>query len=375
MEPVADQTDTPTLPLHREAPPVALEQPVSQPEPKAPETQQAVCPRCGAGKLVDPDSLGWCSRCGYCRSLEEESKKVLEAARPAGKASSALGAAEFGNLVQRLPRWSWILGGGTLVIVVLSVAANFALPEESLSRALWSTAQLLFGLLSILAAQVWCLFILAPEDDKLGSKDILFATRLWAQTFRRLPEMCRQVWLGGWGASAALSAVFIVGGFSYWYQFYKPKKFAEKSLISAVKDLADKSKNKAKSLEEAIEDMAKTQDLTKDNKKDTRPLEQCVIIGYMVDDKKNITGLVLAGVDAGQIRYLGQVKRGFTPEASEELLGKLTKIGRPEPLIPNLRLPDAIWVEPELFCEVHHSGRDRDGLLVDSNFAALLESK
>src|SRR5260370_36875121 len=26
------------------------------------------CPRCG-GKLMNPDSLGWCAKCGYCRSL------------------------------------------------------------------------------------------------------------------------------------------------------------------------------------------------------------------------------------------------------------------------------------------------------------------
>jgi hypothetical protein len=372
MDPVADQAETPTLPLHREAP-VALETPASQPQPTQPQADGAICPRCGAGKLVDPDSLGWCSRCGYCRSLEAESKKVLEASKPAGKASSALGAAEFANIVQRLPKWSWILGGGTLVIVLLSLAANSAMSDESLPRALWSTAQLLLGLLSILAAQLWCLFILAPEDDKLGSKDILFATRLWTLTFRRLPQMCRQVWLGGWGASAALSAVFIVGGFSYWYQFYKPKKFAEKSLISAVQELAKNGKDKAKSLEEAIEDLANKQDLTKD-KKDTRPVEQCVIIGYMVDAKKNIYSLVLAGVEGGEIRYLGQVKQGFTPEVSQELLDKLTKIGRPDPLIPGLRI-DAIWVQPEVFCEVHHSGRDQDGHLVKPNFAGVLESK
>jgi hypothetical protein len=375
MDRVPDQAETPTLPLHREAPPLAavLEQPTIPPESKEKSASHAPCPRCG-GKLVDPDSLGWCAKCGYCRSLEAESRTVLEAAQPA-RAASPLGAAEFGNLVQRLPRWSWILGAGAIVVVLLSVAANQAMPEECLPRALWGTFELLFGLLCILTAQVWSLFILAPDDDKLGSKDIVFATRLWALTFRRLPEMRRQVWLGGWGASAALSAAFIVGGFSYWYQFYKPKKFAERSLISAVNELA-KGKDKARSLEEAVQDMAsRADDLLKGkDRQDTRPVEQCVIIGYNVDNKKDLTELVLAGITGDEVRYVGIVKKGFDAEVSQEIVSKLAKLARPEPLLPGLRI-SALWVQPEVFCEVHSSGRDPDGLLVNPNFAALLEGK
>jgi ribosomal protein L37E len=376
MDPVPEQAETPTLPIHRDAPPAAvvLEQPASPPESKEEETPQTACPRCGS-KLIDAQSLGWCSKCGYCRSLEEDAKKVLAVAAPSAQPGLPLGAGEFSELLQRLPRWSYILAGGALAVVVLSAAANLILPADSLARALWTTFELLFGLLCILAAQVWCLFILAPEDDKLGSKDIVFSVRLWSLTFKRLPEMCRQVWLGGWGASAVLSALFLVGGLTYWYQFYKPKKFAERSLVSAVNALA-KGKEQAESLEEAVEDMAaKAQDLTKDRQKeDARPVEQCVIIGYTLDGKKNLTGLVLAGITGDEVKYLGQVKRGFTPEVSQEIVSRLGKLTRPDPLIPGLRL-SAIWVQPELFCEVHSSGRGPDGLLVEPNFGALLEGK
>ena len=31
------------------------------------------CPQCAA-KLIDPNGLGWCRACGYCRSLEVERK-------------------------------------------------------------------------------------------------------------------------------------------------------------------------------------------------------------------------------------------------------------------------------------------------------------
>src|SRR5947209_18438152 len=33
------------------------------------------CPKC-QGPLVSPETLGWCQKCGYCRSLEEDKARV-----------------------------------------------------------------------------------------------------------------------------------------------------------------------------------------------------------------------------------------------------------------------------------------------------------
>src|SRR5437867_13372344 len=59
----------------------SAEKPTPPPAAAAPEVVPG--PRCG-GKLVNPGSLGWCMKCGYCKSLEEESaKKVLPTIAPA----------------------------------------------------------------------------------------------------------------------------------------------------------------------------------------------------------------------------------------------------------------------------------------------------
>lgn len=348
--------------------------PVAAP-PAAPSTD---CPKCG-GKLIDPGSLGWCPKCRYCRSLEEEGAKAALPQQPTAAKPSPFGIVEFSEMVSRLPRWLWVLLGGMAIVAGISTAAHFLLAVDAMPRALWSTIELVIGLLLILAAQAWSLILLAPHDDSMGPKDLILSVRLWSQTFRRLPEMRRQLWLGGWGATAAACALGIVGGFSYWYQYYKPKRIAEKGLLEAAAAMGEKD-GKEKSLEDSVKDFADKQDLTKkkedakgkdDNKPDTRPTVQCVVIGYLQGDEGALTGLVLATLKDKRLSYAGTVERGFSVQATQELLRVLPRLRVPEPLIRGLRNP-AIWVKPEVFCEVHHSGFDDQGHVVKPNFAGLL---
>jgi len=347
------------------------------------QIDEVPCPRCGA-KLINPESLGWCSRCGFCRSLEEDAAKMDSVAPGRAPNPSFLGASEFLDLLGRAPRWLWVLLAGTAAIAMLSLVGNLVLPMASLPRAVWSTVQILLGLLGLFGAQVWALFLIAPDDDKVGAKDAIISGRLWGLTFNRLPETRRQVWLGGWSLAAMLLGVFVVGGLGYWTQFYNPKKVADKGLLQAVAQAA-MDKGSDKSLEEAVEDFADSQDLTKKDEEkkkeeerkkeeakiDRRPTVQCVVIGYMVDADKNLTGLVVATLDGERLQYAGTVQRGFTPEASKEILDRLASLKAPSPLIKGLSMT-AVWVKPKLFCEVHQSGADKEGHLLNPAFAALL---
>jgi hypothetical protein len=341
--------------------------------------QESPCPRCG-GKLVNPTSLGWCPKCGYCRSLAEDGPKVPLSTESPARQTSPLGVVEFSELLAKLPRWLWITLAGAVGILVVSWAADLVLPVESLPRALWSTLQVVLGLLALLAAQVWALIVLAPHDDLLGPKDIVLSARLWGLICRKLPDMRRQLWVGAWGVAAVLCAVGVVGGFSYWYQFYHPKKLADRSLLSAIRDAAD-GKEKISTLTESIEDFASKQDLTKKKKDeekdkpkvDKRPTVHCAVIGYIVGEDKTLSGLVLAALSGERLSYVGVVKRGFTPEASKELLQRLAPLVRPTPYFPNLSL-SAIWVKPDVLCEIHQSGYDDQGHLKDPNFGGVLDS-
>jgi hypothetical protein len=384
---VTETSDTMTLKsdLENSVAPLKTQPVAEKSAPAAVPAPGAVpCPRCG-GKLTNPEGLGWCPSCGYCRSLDEGAGKMAIAAAQGPRKPSPLGIVEFFEVLGKLPFWLWMLVGGSAIVAAISVAADFVLPEESLARALWSTIQVATGLLGLFAAQVWAFLLIAPESEHISAKDLILSARLWSMACRRLPQSQRQVWLGGWSATTMLSAIFLIGGFSYWYQFYHPKKIADKGLIQAIANAARKNL-KNKSLEESIEEFANSQDLTKkkDEKKDKekikedkRPTQDCVIIGYtVVNDsqrpKETVTSLVLATLVGGQLTYAGVVKRGIQPRASDELLARLAPLVQREPFLPGLKMPAIVWVKPKVFCEVRQSGFDADGRLVDPNFKDLL---
>jgi ATP dependent DNA ligase C terminal region len=362
------------------AEPVAKKSAPAAPPPPA----AAPCPRCG-GKLTNPEGLGWCPSCGYCRSLDEGPGKTAVAAAQGPHKPSPFGIVEFFEVLGKLPFWLWVLVGGAATVAAISVAADIVLPDESLARALWSSIQVAAGLFGLLAAQIWAFLLIAPESDHVSAKDLILSARLWSMTCRRLPQTQRQVWLGGWSMATVLSAVFLIGGFTYWYQFYHPKKIADKGLIQAIANAARRNV-KDKSLEDSLEEFANSQDLTKkkDEKKDkekvkedTRPTQDCVIIGYTVEmdrerRKEKVSSLALATLISGRLKYAGVVKRGIEPRASDELLARLSRLSQPEPFLPGLKIPAVIWVKPQVYCEVRQSGFDLEGHLVEPNFKDLL---
>jgi hypothetical protein len=351
--------------------------------PPATEGAASVCPRCG-GRLSNPAGLGWCPKCGYCRSLQEEANLPAALGKPAAVKSSPLGVVEFFHLLGRVPGWFWVLAGGGAVLTSLAAAADFLLPDNCLARALCSTVPVGLGLIGLLAAQVWAILLIGAEDDALGAKDVILSARLWRLTLQRLPRTRKPVWLGGWSVTTVLCAALIVGGFSYWYQFYKPKRTADRGLrdVAALAAAAADNDGGEKSLEDAVGDFAGKQDLTdkdKEKKKkeeaskvDRRPTTQCVIIGYLTDPENKLSGLVLATTDGKRLRYAGVVKRGLGDEARQELQERLGKLVLPGPFLPGLKL-EAVWVKPAVFCDVHHSGYDGRGLLQEPNFKEILD--
>jgi hypothetical protein len=191
--------------------------------PTASEMEAAVtpCPKCQT-PLIDPNGLGWCRSCGYCKSLEDDKARVPLANQPPAPQASALGLVEFADILAKLPRWVWVLLGGIAAIVVLNLPLARTLAEKPLPRAVCSTVEMFLGLLMIFVAQTWALCILAPGDDKLNFKDALLPGRLWGMTLRKLPAMHLQVWLASWGLACILAAVFVTGGQGHWLK-YLPK--------------------------------------------------------------------------------------------------------------------------------------------------------
>ena len=69
------------------------------------------------------------------------------------------------------------------------------------------------------------------------------------------------------------------------------------------------------------------------------------------------------------------MRRGFKGDDVDELSQRLPKLVQPTPFVRNVRGIDAIWVKPEIYCEVHQSGYDTDGVLIQPNFKVLLRAE
>ena len=209
---------------------------VSTPVKEEPPRQANPCPRCGK-PITDAAGLGWCPACGYCRSLEEGKASLPEVEKKsavAAKKPSLGGLVELGEAMGGLPRWVWIMLMGVVVFGAFSLLPNQQLAKNSYERALWSTCQIVAGLLMIFAAQLWAIVLIGHLDEKISFKDVLLPTKLWVLTCKQLPRTHLCVWLGSWGLTLILSALIFIGGLPYWMN-YLPGGNRSKNGHSVVK--------------------------------------------------------------------------------------------------------------------------------------------
>jgi hypothetical protein len=350
----------------------ALDRDSSPAARQAPAPAAAPCPHCG-GTLVSPGSLGWCQKCGYCESLEFEAGPLTAAARK----PSPLGTFEILDMIRETPRWVWVLLGGVVGVALISLAADFLLEEDCLERAIYTTAQIGVGLLMVLAAQIWAgVWVGVATEEEIGPKDFILPFRLWSIAIGCLPRSRKPIILAGWGVAVMICAVLLIGGLDFWWEVYNPKKFAPPpsgNMASAA--VEDGQQDKA--WDQKLKDVAKLSEKTKEDEKkkskiDRRPTVDCVIIGYLLDNDQ-LTGLVLARARAGRLAYAGVVRTGFE-KVSRPLLKQLAALRQEAPYISGLEI-NAIWVTPEVVCQIHQSGTDASGLLASPNFKEVSKKK
>src|SRR5262245_20738063 len=120
-------------------------------EPHRPTAALAgtACPRCDT-PLIDPESLGLCRRCGYCRALAQ-APPFVAVPHAAPRWASALGLVGVWQQLCLVPAGTWLILGATLTVLPLSYLADHRLSPASRERALWSTVQLGVGLAVLLA--------------------------------------------------------------------------------------------------------------------------------------------------------------------------------------------------------------------------------
>jgi hypothetical protein len=210
------------------------EAPVESPEVEAPPAETAeveapatelveevlydVCPRC-QGKMIDPQGMGWCRGCGYCKSLEEDRARVPAAGQRAQRQPSLLGVNDFFFLLTKIPDWAYVMLAGSVAVFLGSLMPAAQLATGSFERAVWATIQIGGGLALLFVAQLILVFRLAPMDEKITFKDAVLPFRVWGLAFPRGGQMRVSFWLGAWGLSAIVAAIVVIGGLQYWERY------------------------------------------------------------------------------------------------------------------------------------------------------------
>ncbi len=108
--------------------------------------------------------------------------------------------------------------------------------------------------------------------------------------------------------------------------------------------------------------------------------DEFVIGGYRQSDKagRPFASLLLGEFDQGKLQYRGRVGTGFNEAMMDELSQAMAKLERktaPFKELPGDARQGAVWVTPELVCEIAYAERTPDGLLRHPSFQGLRDDK
>ena len=107
--------------------------------------------------------------------------------------------------------------------------------------------------------------------------------------------------------------------------------------------------------------------------------QDCAIVGWvpMTGAPKVLGALILAVVEAGELRFAGKVGTGLDDVTRERLRARLDteSVATPAVPVPKTVVPGARWVRPTLVCEVEFVEWSRDGSLRTPVWIRLREDK
>jgi len=191
----------------------------------APKPVDSKCPKC-TGRLIDPEEMGYCPTCGYCRYVEE-ARRNPGFDRPKPPTPTQLFAEGVRGSVAELPGWLVVLLGGAFAIIVYLIALDVLLENHSYERAMAGLLMIIAGVATTFACQFWALLKVAPRHQELGMADsFLRPALIWQTAVRELPATRWAIWFAAWGLALALGAALFVGGQGYWIPDTPPDQTA-----------------------------------------------------------------------------------------------------------------------------------------------------
>ncbi|MEO5946089.1 MAG: DNA ligase D, partial [Chitinophagaceae bacterium] len=118
--------------------------------------------------------------------------------------------------------------------------------------------------------------------------------------------------------------------------------------------------------------------------------QEMVIGGYTKNDdtSKAFSSLLVGVFDAGKLIYTGKVGTGFTQKLQKEMLKEFAPliideppftitpdINKPSRFRPNPPHASAVWLKPELVCEVSFTEMTSDGVMRHPSFEGMRVDK
>jgi hypothetical protein len=277
-----------------------------------------------------------------------------------------------------LPTWVWVLGGGVLVIFIVSLVVRFQVPEDG-PLTIWSLIQLLTGTLLLGLSQLQAYWIGASQTDRLTPSDLVFSPlHLWKPALRRLPDTAGLLCRGVWGATIALCAMLVTGGLGWEgisqlieahakeHQFnalHKVVGFARAASVVTTEKEAP-----AEDLEGALGDLTgKVADEIIAEPPPQAPVPEqptfkaeCAVVGFTRSVSGELRSVLMARVVEGRpVQFVARLPAEDVPEdIRAQLEATLPTIRTRRPAVPCPM--QAFWVAPRLSCFVGYDAADEE---------------
>lgn len=335
------------------------------------------CPTCGKTGLGKKEE--WCTGCGFYPRLgiQIEVDPDPEDHPPAPETAM--------DIVKQTPTWAYVLLGGLLVLLGISIAVRLTIPVSNIARPMWAIGQFLLGIMVFFVVHIIAYLYAIVEDSSYSVADIILRPlKVWGPTLHSLPETSRRVCMGVWSFTAAIMALTVVGGIPYHLLWeIGPEEQAKVNLVQAISEHAQSVEGDADSLEDAIEDFTgKAGDLEEGELEEVDPYEapprarhlDCLIIGFEPDGDGGFRSLALGAVRKGKLRFVGSVKNEFiAPEIRDEMMATMEGILQPKPFV-KVNSSRYTWVAPKLVCRIGYNAWNTSGRVMDAVFEKQLSN-
>jgi hypothetical protein len=309
----------------------------------------------------------WCSQCGYREEGQEPDPVVTRDQTPAPKSRAS--SSELSLACRAIPSWGWFLIFGLCLVAAISFIADYTLPDNSRPRAVWSTVQVLGGLIVFLITGMAVSARFRAMHEQLGIVDYLLPDRVWTLAVKNLPATRWYICTGAWAMMAILCGAIWVGGLTYWLPTKSRSKgghdFAKKTVrgpLATDEEPEDESRKAGRASSEEPAEAEPKKTVTK-----------CVIVGYTMKDGE-LTALLMGTVHRQEIHYAGIVPAPKNPELCKDLLRRAESLKTDTPIFPDLEVKGT-WLKPRLSCEVESHGVDENHLLKEPAFKGLIFPK